>query len=162
MTEDAEVGFVHKRMGLIPGWGGVTRLVRLLGMQKTLMLLGSGQNIEAHHAMQLGLTDQVLLLKAKDIFHEIHVRAHPENEEEHSSYAPDCTVHLAVDWLNSAFDLQNTDVNVIRAIKSTVLQCSETQSINSSLKLEKDIFKTLWGADANREALSTSRHVKKA
>ena len=145
-------------MGLIPGWGGVTRLVQMIGAEKALMLLASAQNVEAHRALNIGLVNHLVLLSQRDIFHEIHIRAHPELDTEHRSYAPDCAVHNAIDWLQRNFDLDNTHTDVLRAIKSSVTQCSSFMFSNSSLKREKDIFKTLWGAEANLNALAVSKH----
>jgi len=161
MTEEGEIGFIHKKMGLMPGWGGVTRLTQLMGSEKSLMLLASAQTVEAHRALNIGLINHLVLLSQKDIFHEIHIRAHPEDEFEYKSYSPDCTVHNAVDWLQKTFDLKNTDATVLRAIKSSIVQCTDYGVLNSALKQEKDMFKTLWGAEANLNALAASKHGKK-
>ncbi|KAG0425296.1 hypothetical protein HPB47_027527 [Ixodes persulcatus] len=48
------------RMGLVPGWGGTTRLVRLLGPSAALELLSSGRSVEAEEALRLGLADGLL------------------------------------------------------------------------------------------------------
>ena len=45
------------KMGLTPGWGGGTRLVRLLGKQQALQLLGKGQKVDLSYGQQLGLVD---------------------------------------------------------------------------------------------------------
>ena len=161
MSEDAEIQFVHKNMGLIPGWGGVTRLVQLLGRQKALTLLASAQKVESHKAEQIGLADHVILLSQKDLFHEIHVRTHPEIEHQHNAFTPNCTVHNAVKWLEDMFKLSSTDASVLQAIKKCVANCCESSSVDASFRKEKDIFRSLWGADANLAALAKSRHGKK-
>ncbi|XP_005043914.1 PREDICTED: ethylmalonyl-CoA decarboxylase [Ficedula albicollis] len=40
MTPGSEIRFVHKQLGLVPGWGGGARLVRLVGGGAALQLLG--------------------------------------------------------------------------------------------------------------------------
>nr|XP_054925258.1 ethylmalonyl-CoA decarboxylase-like [Dermacentor andersoni] len=56
----AEIQFVQVRMGLVPGWGGTTRLVRLLGAHEALKLLSSGRKVGAEEALELGLVDHIL------------------------------------------------------------------------------------------------------
>ena len=60
MSKSAEIRFVQVKMGLTPGWGGGTRLVRLLGKQQALQLLGKGQKVDLSYGRQLGLVDGVL------------------------------------------------------------------------------------------------------
>lgn len=57
MSNSAEIRFVQVKMGLTPGWGGGTRLVRLLGKQQALQLLGKGQKVDLSSGRQLGLVD---------------------------------------------------------------------------------------------------------
>ena len=57
MSKSAEIRFVQVKMGLTPGWGGGTRLVRLLGKQQALQLLGKGQKVNLSYGRQLGLVD---------------------------------------------------------------------------------------------------------
>lgn len=57
MSKSAEIRFVQVKMGLTPGWGGGTRLVRLLGKQQALQLLGKGQKVDLSYGRQLGLVD---------------------------------------------------------------------------------------------------------
>ena len=57
MSKSAEIRFVQVKMGLTPGWGGGTRLVRLLGKQQALQLLGKGQKVDLSYGQQLGLVD---------------------------------------------------------------------------------------------------------
>lgn len=57
MSNSAEIRFVQVKMGLTPGWGGGTRLVRLLGKQQALQLLGKGQKVDLSYGRQLGLVD---------------------------------------------------------------------------------------------------------
>ena len=62
MSKDAEIRFVQVKMGLTPGWGGGARLVKLLGKQKTLQLLGKGEKVDVSYGHQLGLVDGELPL----------------------------------------------------------------------------------------------------
>ena len=57
MSRDAELRFVQVKMGLTPGWGGGARLVRLVGKQMALKLLGRGEKVDLSYGRQLGLVD---------------------------------------------------------------------------------------------------------
>jgi enoyl-CoA hydratase len=47
-------------LGIIPGGGGTQRLPRLIGRGKALELILTGQRIDAHEALRLGLVEQVV------------------------------------------------------------------------------------------------------
>ena len=59
-AETARVGFPETNVGLIPGSGGCSRLVRLVGVAKAKRLVMTGEMIQAPAALQLGLVDEVL------------------------------------------------------------------------------------------------------
>lgn len=60
MASDSVIQFVHKHMGLVPGWGGAARLVRTVGSQNALKLLGGARKVDAELGLQIGLADAVL------------------------------------------------------------------------------------------------------
>ena len=47
------------RFGLIPGWGGATRLVHLVGPSRAIMLLTGAKTLDADEAYKIGLVDDV-------------------------------------------------------------------------------------------------------
>lgn len=55
----ARFGFPELRLGLIPGFGGVTRLRRALGSGRVLDLLLTGRSLNAERAREAGLVSQV-------------------------------------------------------------------------------------------------------
>jgi enoyl-CoA hydratase/carnithine racemase len=58
--EGARFGLPEIKVGLMPGAGGTQRLLRLLGRQRTLMLLLTGDAISAHEALALGVINRVV------------------------------------------------------------------------------------------------------
>ena len=59
--KSGKLNFVQARMGLIPGWGGATRLKNLTGSRsKTLEILLSCRKIDSKEALSLGLCDKVI------------------------------------------------------------------------------------------------------
>lgn len=60
MAEDADLGFVQVSLGLIPGWGGGQRLLRLAGYAQALACLATSAILPAAKALELGLANAVV------------------------------------------------------------------------------------------------------
>ncbi|XP_067874291.1 ethylmalonyl-CoA decarboxylase [Heterodontus francisci] len=126
MTSGSEIRFVHKLMGLVPGWGGATRLIKLIGYRNALKLLSSAQQVDPATGLKIGLIDEIL-----------------------ASSDEDSCLEEAENWLNQYIKGSS---QVIRAIKNVV--SGRELSQEESLKNEKSIFGTLWGSPANLKALA--------
>ena len=59
-SEHAQFGQPEVKLGLIPGYGGVSRLINLIGRSNGLELLLTGGMINAERALQLGLVSKVV------------------------------------------------------------------------------------------------------
>jgi len=59
-AESAEVGQTETKLGLIPGWGGTQRLVRMVGLAKAKELVMLGERITAAEAERIGLVNKVV------------------------------------------------------------------------------------------------------
>lgn len=57
IAEDADIGFVHARLGIVPAWGGGQRLLRLVGYARALELIASGRVLTAGEALAERLAD---------------------------------------------------------------------------------------------------------
>lgn len=126
MTPGSEIRFVHKHMGLVPGWGGAARLVRIVGSGAALRLLSGAAGVDPQRALCLGLSEETL-----------------------SSSDGTRALEEARVWLS-----QYTEgpVSVIRAVKKVVTAGRELP-LEAALRTEKDIFGTVWGGPANLQAL---------
>ncbi|XP_032910301.1 ethylmalonyl-CoA decarboxylase isoform X1 [Catharus ustulatus] len=126
MTPGSEIRFVHKHMGLVPGWGGGARLVRIVGSGAALQLLAGAARVDPERALSLGLSQETL----------------PSS---------DGTTALgqARTWLAQYTEGPTT---VIRAVKNVVTAGRELP-LEAALRTEKDIFGTVWGGPANLQAL---------
>jgi len=60
VSETAHFGFKQVTLGITPAWGGRSRLIRLVGRSKALMLLLSGETIDARESERIGLADKVV------------------------------------------------------------------------------------------------------
>lgn len=56
----ASFTFKHARMGVTPGWGGLGRLVSLVGRGTASKLLFTAQPMDAEEALRAGLVDEVV------------------------------------------------------------------------------------------------------
>ncbi|XP_054897764.1 ethylmalonyl-CoA decarboxylase [Poeciliopsis prolifica] len=131
MATGSVIQFVHKHMGLVPGWGGAARLVRIVGNQNALKLLGGAVKVDPKSGLDVGLADGVL-------------EADGDNP-----------LQQAEDWLRRYTE---GPVPVIRAVKKVVLAGRELPLLEA-LRMEKEVFGTVWGAPANLQALaSKSKH----
>lgn len=55
ISGDADIGFVHARLGIITAWGGGQRLMRLVGYANALELMTTAKVLSAKEAVRLGL-----------------------------------------------------------------------------------------------------------
>ena len=59
-AEHAELGSPEIRLGILPGWGGTQRLVRIVGLAKAKELVMLGDRISAEEALKIGLVHKVV------------------------------------------------------------------------------------------------------
>lgn len=56
----ARVGLPEVNIGLLPGAGGTQRLPRIVGVEKALEMVTSGQHVPAKQALAMGLVDEIV------------------------------------------------------------------------------------------------------
>ena len=59
-SEKAQLGLPEVSLGVIPGYGGTQRMVRLLGKGKALELILTGDRVSAAEAERIGLVERVV------------------------------------------------------------------------------------------------------
>ena len=79
-SENAKFGQPEVNLGLIPGYGGTQRLTQVIGRNRAMELLMSGNMITAKEAMEYGIVNKVvpqeeLLPKTKEILMTIQSKA---------------------------------------------------------------------------------------
>ena len=60
MSETARVGLPEIKLGIIPGYGGTTRLPRLIGADNAIEWIASGKEQKAEEALRCGAVDSVV------------------------------------------------------------------------------------------------------
>ena len=79
-SENAKFGQPEINLGLIPGYGGTQRLTQILGRNRAMQLLMTGDMFSAKDAEQYGMVNEVvaqdkLLERCKEILQVIHSKA---------------------------------------------------------------------------------------
>lgn len=123
VDDSAQMGFVQLKLGLIPGWGGAQRLMRLVGYARALDILIQARPMRAPELLALGLTTHIAPAgQALD--------AAMTYARTLSGYAPE----------------------VVRAVKAA-LTAGLTHSYDAALNIERSLFPPLWAAEAHLTAV---------
>jgi enoyl-CoA hydratase len=120
---DARIGFKQVTLGIMVGWGGGQRLLRLVGRSRALRLLLTGVTLEAREALALGLVDDVV----------------PAGE------ALAAAVRLAQ-------VIAGQPPAAVRATKRALHHGSEMPRAEAG-RFEAECFATVWGSADHRDAL---------
>lgn len=67
-STNAKIGIPELKIGMVPGWGGVIRLTRLVGQAKALEMVLTAANVSAEEAREAGLVNKVV--ESKDLLDE--------------------------------------------------------------------------------------------
>ena len=59
-ADPTRIGLPEVQLGILPAWGGTTRLPRLIGLQAALDLILTGKQVDAKRAQRMGLVEEVL------------------------------------------------------------------------------------------------------
>ncbi|XP_054638176.1 ethylmalonyl-CoA decarboxylase isoform X2 [Dunckerocampus dactyliophorus] len=137
MAPGSVIQFVHKHMGLVPGWGGAARLIQLVGSQNSLKLLGSASKVDSEFGLQIRLADGVL--------------EDPLVEESAGTL-----LQQAENWLSNC---TKGPPAVIQAVKKVVLSGRELPLVEA-LRTEKDVLGTVWGGPDHLQALASKSKYK--
>ncbi len=58
--KSTKIGLPETQLGILPAWGGATRLPRLIGLPKALDIILGGKTVAAKLALKLGMVDEVV------------------------------------------------------------------------------------------------------
>ncbi|MBK8030295.1 MAG: enoyl-CoA hydratase/isomerase family protein [Chloroflexi bacterium] len=123
VDETARFGFVQIKRGVVPGWGGGQRLLRLVGYPRALEWLVRGQALKAPELLAAGLANRV---------------------------APAGQALSAA--LELAGEIAAQDADAVRALK-TLLQAGLNQPYETALMTERSLFPPLWEGETQVRTL---------
>lgn len=130
-SDDAKLGLPEVSLGLLPGFGGTQRVLRLVGRSAALALTLSGRPIDAQRAEALGLVTRVV-----------------------------AKAELEAEVLAEAERLARAAPQAVRAILDTILLGGEG-SIDSGLEFETQAFGLLFATDDMREGTDAFLNKRK-
>ncbi|MBA3833093.1 MAG: enoyl-CoA hydratase/isomerase family protein [Chthoniobacterales bacterium] len=134
------IGLPETTLGLVPAWGGATRLPRLIGPEKATEVILKGKLYSASEALQLGLVGEVVpeerLLAAA---HEIVRAGKPESE-------------AAARATSKPIEAPRSQ-NPAPARAAAIINQSLTSSIDESLARELDAIVELGGTESTRNLI---------
>lgn len=130
-AENARFGFPEVSWGVIPNWGGIVRLSRMIPSAKAAEVLIAGQTIDAKEAYRIGLVNEVVSL--------------PE---------------LLPSAKKLADKILTLGPLAIRTVKKIMLRTKELP-LESALQLERDIGWPLFSTDDAQEGLKAFAEKRK-
>jgi 3-hydroxyacyl-CoA dehydrogenase/enoyl-CoA hydratase/3-hydroxybutyryl-CoA epimerase len=150
-----KLGLPETKLGIIPAWGGCTRLPRLLSVPKALDVILGGQTLPARQALRVGLVDEVvprehLILAARRW---LERGKHPRGLA-HS--APVNAVVDAVIAPQARHDVWRKTHGHFPAVEKAldvVLRGSSSWDENDSLEREREAVAELIASDETRQLL---------
>jgi enoyl-CoA hydratase len=109
-SESASFGQPEVNVGIMPGAGGTQRLTRVVGKQKAMEMILTGNRINTQEALQLGLVNRVvpaesLMSEAKKLAHEIASKSPLSIQTAKKAIlkAQDSTLEAGLEYEHSAF-----------------------------------------------------------
>ncbi|MSP24193.1 MAG: enoyl-CoA hydratase/isomerase family protein [Myxococcales bacterium] len=120
----ASVRFVHKNMGLVPAWGGTTRLIERVGSMRAAELLLTGRAVDAEEAVAIGLVS----------------RSAPAGQATAAALA-------------FAEELATSERAVLVRLKRSI-RVSRDAARGAAIRAEAEVFKEAWGSTEHRAAFA--------
>ena len=156
-TADAtKLGLPETKLGIIPAWGGCTRLPRLLSVPKALDIILGGKVLPAKQALRAGLVDEVAprehLLSAARKW--LDRGKHPQ------SFTHSAPVNAVVDAViapaarHDVYRKTHGNFPAIDKALEVVLKGSSSWDLNDSLEREREAVTELIGSDTTRQLLN--------
>ncbi|KAJ6225465.1 hypothetical protein RDWZM_004010 [Blomia tropicalis] len=131
-TANAQIGFVHARLGVTPGFGGGVRLIRLVGRTKALQLLLSARPIDVREASNHGLVQHTL----------------PDG------VGADEALNSTIEWYQVNYG--NISSFASRNVKQIIHTSIMDMPFDEAIAFEAKIFQQVWGTPEHKKAISSN------
>ncbi len=153
--QSTKLGLPETKLGLIPAWGGCTRLPRLLSVPRALDIILGGLTPGAAHALNLGLVDELAprehLLSA--------ARAWLKQGKHPRTFAHSPTVNAVVDAFiapqarHAVMAKTHGHYPAVQKALEVVLKGSASSDEADSLKREREVIAGLINLDSTKNLL---------
>ena len=167
LTEDALISYLQATIHIAPGWGGMARLVSLVGPTRALELLQSGRRFTAREGLQIGYVQHIVpkptgptpaASAPASNTATTSIQTSKTSSKSPKRDAPDPELAACLAWLDSRVGGHRRP-EVVRAIKSTVYAAQETALAIDSAQMQLDeiaLFKPTWSTPAHRSAIEST------
>lgn len=151
-----KIGLPETQLGILPAWGGCTRLPKLLGVPRALEIILGGKTLAAKHALKVGLVDELasreyllraareLLGRGKRSFDLLH--SAPVNAVVDAVIAPKVRKATAAKT--------HGHYPAIEKAQEVVMQCAKDWREADSLAREREAIGELIASDSTRQLLN--------
>lgn len=158
-SDATRIGLPETQLGLIPAWGGSTRLPRLIGVPKALDLIVRGKTLKAKQARRMGLVDEVL---AEEYLEEYaHKLALHKTSFKHTHFhssqlwpVPQLLRLKTKMMLKGRFPWMSKHLSAQTAAVDVVTR-GASRSIETAMGLEQKAMKSLLSTTATRRFIET-------
>lgn len=147
------IGLPETNLGLLPAWGGATRLPRLIGLPKALDFILAGKTATARQALKLGMVDA--LVPAERLVRAAAQKIHQGKPHRPSHWLVNNSLTAAIlVWSLRRRLLQKTRGHYPAVLKALeVMTQGITKSVSASLALERTGILELARTDAGHNLL---------
>jgi 3-hydroxyacyl-CoA dehydrogenase len=158
-VKDARLGLPEVKLGLLPGAGGTQRLPRLVGMEKAMAMILSGEPIPVRDALDCGLVDEIvdsdLVAGAIAFARRVVAEKRPlvlvrDREEKLASARGLAQFDTAAANYTKRARGQNAPAAAITALRAAI-----TLPVADALRRERDLFLELVAGDQSK----AQRHI---
>jgi enoyl-CoA hydratase len=128
-SDKAQLGLPEVTLGIIPGYGGTQRMVRLLGKGKALELICTGDRVKADEAERIGLVNRVV--PAEEL-----MTVAEEMARKIASRGP-VAVRAAIEAVNAGSDMSQDEGQFLESTLFGLLCATEDMKEGMAAFLEK-------------------------
>lgn len=151
-----KLGFPETQLGILPAWGGCTRLPKLVGLPVALNLILKGKTVPARKALKLGLIDAIapkerLLELARQWLKRGKRPASRKLRVLFTNNAPLARLALPLLRARVMRDTYGHYPAVLKALEVTCLGVGD--AVENSLKREREAIMQLANTDASRNLM---------
>ena len=125
--DQAKFQMVQTKLGLVPGWGGGSRLVSLVGRKRAIEVLCSGRRLNPQECMGLGIADAI---------------ATPNQS------AREAALKFGEQFLNPTYP------RAVREAKRLIGFADDCLGMEQALEFERSVFAKVWQGEENLDALA--------
>ncbi len=146
-----KIGLPETTLGLVPAWGGATRLPRLIGVKKASEVILKGKLYSTTEAKELGLVDEVVA--RENLLEAAREKISTKGKKPSPSPLPEGEADGAAAGEGQARSMSQSVGNLAPARAQEIISKTLRTSIDDSLRMELDAIVDLGETESTRNLL---------